>query len=41
MITKVGNKYRLDIRPQGMNGKRVIRLFKNKADAVRVNGQQD
>ena len=39
MITKVGNKYKLDIRPQGMNGKRVIRLFKNKADAVRFQFQ--
>ena len=39
MITKVGKKYKLDIRPQGMDGKRIIRLFKNKADAVRFQYQ--
>jgi integrase len=35
MITKVGKKYKLDIRPDGAQGKRVIRLFDTKNEAVR------
>ncbi len=35
MITKVGNHYKLDFRPQGTKGKRIIRLFDTKAEAVR------
>lgn len=34
MITKKGNKYELDFRPDGAKGKRVTRLFKLRADAV-------
>lgn len=34
MITKKGTKYELDFRPDGAKGKRIIRLFKLKADAV-------
>ena len=36
MITKKGKKYQLDIRPDGVKGKRIIRLFDTKADAVRA-----
>lgn len=34
MITKKGNKYELDFRPDGAKGKRIIRLFKLRTDAV-------
>lgn len=39
MITKVGKKYKLDFRPDGSKGKRVIRLFDFRADAVRFQNE--
>lgn len=33
MITKEGNKYKLDFRPDGAKGKRIIRLFPTKLKA--------
>lgn len=33
MITKEGNKWKLDIRPNGVKGKRIIRLFDSKGAA--------
>ena len=34
MITKIGNQWKLDFRPEGVNGKRVIKLFKTKGQAL-------
>lgn len=39
MITKVDGKYKLDIRPEGTKAKRIIKLFKTKAEAVRYQFQ--
>jgi len=35
MITKKGKKYQLDLRPNGSKGKRIIKLFNTKLEAVR------
>lgn len=35
MIKKQGKKYKLDIRPEGKNGKRIIKLFDTKQEANR------
>ncbi len=34
MITKVGKKYRLDFRPDGVGGKRIVKRFDYKVDAI-------
>ncbi|WP_333878705.1 phage integrase [Methylobacter sp.] len=34
MITKVGKKYRLDFRPSGVGGKRIVKRFDTKIDAI-------